>query len=270
MNAELRHRTRPALPPDPWSDDVTAVGENGRVDARVIRGGVIAAIVLVVLGAAWATPWVVTLRLPDFDRTEPPPPEMPSITFPPQQPEPDDPAFSRLLQDAMMTALLILVATLAAYLLYRLIQRLRGAWRPEGEPVPTDQLNPGDVLGEVAAVDIAALATAVARAEARLAGLAEPRDAVTAAWVALEDEAARQGTVRNPAQTTTEFTTELLRHSPAPADAVTGLRSLYQKARFTTHPVTGTDVERARAALARIATALDAAVDATTEPAVET
>lgn len=250
-----------------------AVGENGRVDARMIRGGVIAAIVLVVLGAAGATPWVVTLRLPTFDRADPLPPVIPPMTLEPQQPEPQDPAFGRMAQQVLVTVLIILAAAVAAYLLYRLIQRLRGAWRPDTEAVATDQLNPGDVLGEVAEVDIEALATAVARAEARLAGLAEPRDAVTAAWVALEDEAARQGTVREPAQTATEFTTELLRHSPTPADAVADLRSLYQKARFTTHPVTGSDVERARAALARIAGALDAtALDsaaATPEPAAE-
>lgn len=236
-----------------WADG------NGGVKPRgMVLGAAIAAIVLVVLGAASATPWIVTLRLPRFEPGEPGEPEIPPMTFPPQEPAETDPAVTETLQQILVTLLAVVAAAVIGYALFRLVQRLREAWRPEVEPVEADQLETGDLLDEVV-VDLASLATAAARAEAHLAGLAEPADAVTAAWVALEDEAALQGTSRDPAQTTTEFTTAFLRRTPAPADAVARLRTLYHKARFTEHPVTPDDVGRARASLARIAGALDAA-----------
>ncbi len=216
----------------------------------------IAAVVLVAVGAASATPWVLTLQLPTFGIVEPPTLDIPPITLPPQEPAGSDLPVSETLENILLVLAAAVAVGIVGYLLFRLIQRLRGAWRPEDETAG-EQLAGGDALGEV--VDIAALATAVARAEAHLAGLAEPGDAVTAAWVALEDEAALQGTSRDPSQTATEFTTELLRRTPAPADAVTLLRALYHKARFTAHPVTAADVHRAREALGRIAEALDAA-----------
>jgi hypothetical protein len=81
---------------------------------------------------------------------------------------------------------------------------------------------------------------------------------VIAAWVALEDEAAFQGAARDPAQTPTEFTTALLAHTPAPAEAVATLRGLYHRARFTSRPIGADDVRRAREALTAIAEAIDA------------
>lgn len=224
----------------------------------MIRGGAIAAIVLVVLGAASATPWIVTLALPSLGRDDAPVVELPTMTLPPQEPAESDLAGAETLERILLILLAVVATAALGFVVYRLVQRLRGAWRPDGEPATTGRPEDGDLLDGIVEVDIAALATAVARAEAHLAGLAEPGDAVIAAWVALEDEAALQGTSRDPAQTTTEFTTALLRHSPAPGDAVTTLRTLYHRARFTAHPVTPDDVRRARAALARIAQALDA------------
>lgn len=227
----------------------------------MIRGGVIAAIVLVVLGAASATPWVVTLQIPRLEPSEPPVISIPPITMPPQQPSEPGPA-AQTIQTVLLVVLAVIVAAAVLLVLYRIVQRLREAWRPDDQQVDAEQVPGSSLLAEEISVDMASLATAVARAEAHLAGLAEPGDAVTAAWVALEDEAALQGTARDPAQTTTEFTLVLLQHTPAPAGAVSTLRRLYHKARFTTHPVTGDDVASARAALARIAAALDAAIPA--------
>ncbi|MEA4942872.1 MAG: DUF4129 domain-containing protein [Propionicimonas sp.] len=228
---------------------------------RMIRGGVVAAIILVVLGAAFATPWVVTLTIPRFGPDEPPEPMIPPMTLPPQEPDRSDLASSETLERILLVLLAVLAVAIVGFAVARLVLRLRGAWRLRDEPVADDQLD-GALRDEVAAVDLASLATAVARAEAHLAGLAEPADAVTAAWVALEEEAALQGTSRDPAQTATEFTTVLLQRSPAPVDAVLLLRRLYQKARFTTHPITPADVVLARESLARIAAALDAAAPA--------
>lgn len=225
----------------------------------MIRGGVVAAIAVVVLGAASATPWIVTLTLPTFGRVAPTP-QIPQLTVEPQRPAERDDTLVHALQNAAATLFVVLLAALVAYGLYRLVRRLREAWLPEDEQVAVDRLEDSDVTGEALSVDISSLATAVARADAHLAGIAEPGDAVIAAWVALEDEAALQGTGRDPAQTATEFTTVLLEHTPAPPDAVAVLRGLYHRARFTARPVTAEDVRSARVSLARIARELDAAV----------
>ena len=87
--------------------------------------------------------------------------------------------------------------------------------------------------------------------------------------MALEDEAELQGASRDPAQTATEFTVVLLERTPAPADAVASLRALYHRARFTAHDITADDVRDARAALTRIAGALDAAPVETQQPGEE-
>jgi hypothetical protein len=224
--------------------------------ATTIRTGVIAAIALVVLGAASATPWIITLALPRFTTPDRPMPETPQVTVAPQEPVQRDQSLTHIIATVAAILFALLVTAVIAYGLYRLVQRLRAAWQPEDDHVESDQLD-GDVPGEAVTVDIASLATAVARAEAHLAGVAGPADAVVAAWIALEDEAALQGTGRDPAQTPTEFTSVLLQHTPAPADAVAVLRSLYHRARFTSHPVTPDDVRRARESLARIAAALD-------------
>ncbi|MGC3953317.1 MAG: DUF4129 domain-containing protein [Propionicimonas sp.] len=229
--------------------------------AWLVRGGVIAAVVLVVLGAASATPWVITLTIPQLAPYQPPETSISPLTLPPQAPSQTDPELADTVEEALLVLLAVVVTAVVGYAVFRLVRRLRAAWRPE-DALAGDQLKPSDLIGEQV-VDITSLATAVARAEAHLAGRTEPGDAVTAAWVALEDEAALQGSSRAPSQTATEFTAQLLRHTPAPPDAVATLRGLYHKARFTAHPVTVEDVNRARLALARIAKALDAALPVT-------
>lgn len=224
----------------------------------MVRGGVVAAIVLAVLGAASATAWVVTippLRIGDQDR---PAPTTTPMTIPPQEPPDRDLPVAETLEKVMLGLFALVVVAVVALAVYWLVRRLRAAWRPDEDGTAVDRLDDSDVPGEV--VDIASLATAVARAEAHLAGATAPGDAVVAAWVALEDEAELQGAGRDPAQTATEFTTELLARTAAPADAVAALRGLYHRARFTAHPVTPDDVDGAREALARIASALDADV----------
>jgi len=228
----------------------------------MIRGGVIAAILVVLLGAAAATPWVVTVPSFTFGDRERPVPTTTPMTIPPQEPPTRDLPVAETLEKFMLTLIVLVMVALVALAVYWIVRRLRAAWRPEDGASGADRLDGDAMPGEAMGIDPAALATAVARAEAHLAAAAEPGDAVVAAWVALEDEARLQGVGRRPAQTATEFTVELLTHSAAPAASVSVLRGLYHRARFTAHPVTSDDVVDARAALARIAAALDAATEA--------
>jgi hypothetical protein len=245
-----------------------AEGDGAARPGGLTRVGVIAAVALVLLGAAAATPWVVTLHLPTFGMIELPDPGLPPMTFPPEEPMGEAPEPSPNVGRAITIALVALAIAVASLLLFRLLRRLRAAWRPDDARAAAGEARPGEVLGAVE-VDIASLATAVARADAHLSNAATPRDAVTAAWVALEDEAELQGASRDPAQTATEFTVVLLERTPAPADAVASLRALYHRARFTAHDITADDVRDARAALTRIAGALDAAPEETRQPGEE-
>ena len=94
----------------------------------------------------------------------------------------------------------------------------------------------------------------------------DPGDAVVLAWLTLEDAAADCGLARRPHQTPTEFTTAVLAGLDVDAAALHRLRLLYQRARFSTHPVTEDDVDAARDALRRLVADLEAAPDA---PAVQ-
>jgi hypothetical protein len=81
-----------------------------------------------------------------------------------------------------------------------------------------------------------------------------PSDAVIAAWVRLEEDAAASGTERAPHQTPSEFTTKVLANHTTDAAALKELRALYHRARFgPPGGVTEEDVAKARRALERIA-----------------
>lgn len=213
-------------------------------------------VTVVVLGAATAAPW----RLDPPDR---PVPElsMPAQTMPTTtgEPSPAPPADERPPTDVRWLGLAaaILLGLLAAALLTFAARQIL-ALRKQDTRARPDHLATGattDTLGDD--VDLPEIQDAVTRALAHLEGHARPRDAVVAAWVALEEAADRAGTRRDPAQTPTEFAGTVLAATPAPPAAVARLRTLYQRARFTDRPIDRTAVTQARAALADIARSLD-------------
>lgn len=110
---------------------------------------------------------------------------------------------------------------------------------------------------------------------ARAAALAEgdPRNAVVACWVALEDGVTRAGLERSPAETSVDLARRVLGTWQVDPAAVTELADLYREARFSRHPVTEHQRTRALASLERINADLRAAVQRrrqaeTPEPAV--
>ncbi|WP_281495082.1 DUF4129 domain-containing protein [Isoptericola sp. S6320L] len=214
--------------------------------------------VLAVLGAATATPWHLTVPelLLDAGPGRPLPSTEPSP--PPAAPRTD--ASTGEPDDTILTTLIVLGAIILVLLLWAagrtILRALRDAPRKPPEP---DTLDPGGDLATAAVptVPLPELADAVTRALQHLDDARTPTDAVIAAWVALEDAAAEHGTARDPAQTPTEFTQAILATTPAPPGQVATLRTLYQRARFTTHPTEDDDVTAARTALTRIARSLD-------------
>ncbi|MFF3063681.1 DUF4129 domain-containing protein [Oerskovia sp. NPDC057915] len=224
---------------------------------RTRLGGVVVLIALVLVGAAAGNRWSFRLE---------PVTTIPSTVAPtPPVLRSEDTALFReglderatgLSIGEYMTYLAILVAVVLAVLA---IVHLRRRTREPAAPAPTphDHVATGASITTTPdlTVQLPALRRGVQHAQHLLDTAATPRDAVTAAWIALEDAAADTGHRRHPAQTPTEFTTTVLDATPADPDAVTTLLRLYQRARFTTHPLTPHDVDAARDCLARLAVA---------------
>lgn len=226
-------------------------------------------VTVVVLGAATAAPWRFSpphLPTPELTMLQQQTPPSPTATPSPAPQPADEPAHDNR-WIALITA--VLLGLLFAALLTLAARKLLTILRGQIDTTPDDLTGGTGTTTPDDAVDLPELQDAVTRALAHLDGHARPRDAVVAAWVALEEAAARAGAHRDPAQTPTEFTGTVLANTPAPPAAVARLRTLYQRARFTDRPIDRTAVTQARTALADIARSLDIeepADDTTDEP----
>ncbi len=81
----------------------------------------------------------------------------------------------------------------------------------------------------------------------------DPVDAVMRAWLGLQQTAEESGISRRSAETPTEFTARIMAGVFTDDRAIQTLLKLYLRTRFGDHPVTATDVERAREALEGLA-----------------
>ena len=102
----------------------------------------------------------------------------------------------------------------------------------------------------------------IAAVEAGLSDLddadADPRRAVIACWVRLEQAAAAAGTPRNVGDTPTELVTRLLTGHAVSAAVLYRLAEVYRLARYATHTVDTTMRDQARAALGQLRAELSA------------
>lgn len=229
-----------------------------RTTSPATRALLVAVLVaLVLLGAATATPWQLSLPeavLPASPTDDPEPVRTPGpVGALEEQPTPD--AFTVIAVVLAVAGALVILALLVL-LGRRALARLAAPTEESGDTVP---VGAGLAAETTAAIPLADLQDAVRRALRHVDDAASPHDAVVAAWVALEDAADTHGTTRDPAETPTEFTSRLLAATPAPAASVAQLRALYAEARFTRRPVAPDQVTRARDALRTVARALDAA-----------
>ena len=150
---------------------------------------------------------------------------------------------------ALLWQLLIMLGAVAtAYLLLRWghvllhlggLPRRRSAVR---EPVSVPPLPevPEELIGE--------------RASRRRHALAEgePRNAIVAAWVDLEDSTAASGLGRRPAEAPLEYVSRVLDTWDVDTAALADLANLYREARFSTHPLGPEHRERALRDLDRV------------------
>lgn len=138
-----------------------------------------------------------------------------------------------------IVAVLVAAAVVAAvvYYVYRLVRFRRERPRDAGF----------DTLPDVAA-------QVVDDRDAQLAALGhgQPRNAIVACWLRLEEAVAGAGLPRRPSETSAEFTTRVLAGLSVDAGAIHELARLYRVARFSTHDLGETDRDRAVAALRRL------------------
>ncbi|MCF4120841.1 DUF4129 domain-containing protein [Antribacter sp. KLBMP9083] len=227
-----------------------------RLPASVRTGAALLLVALVVVAAAVTSPWRFQI-----DGAVPVPSislGAPGASFSPA-PEGEEGRQDPGTGIEWLSLVLGVLAVVLLALVGVAIARRLNALNRDSTKLEPDDLDTGDTILDTPddAVDLPALQDAVTRALLFMDTHPAPRNAVVAAWVALEEEAARQGTDRDPAQTPTEFAGVLLDRTPAPADAVGRLRDLYHLARFTSRPVTPDQAAGARQALADIASALE-------------
>ena len=249
--------------------------------------------VAVAAGRPWAwqvsLPELPVLPLPTDTLSQPTP-------QPAESQEPYLPGEPSPIGRTIVTVLALLVATALAALIVWAVVRIGRALREvelEDMPETPSPLHDGVDTGPNG-LTRRIITDAVDLALARLDGAATPHDAVIAAWLEFEAAASRHGVTREPTETATEFTSRLLLDgvggawnsagaqgrgtadrlgdplsanttnaqgastlaAQVPAEAVTGLRDLYNAARFTTRVTTPADVDAARTALRAIARAL--------------
>ena len=222
--------------------------------------GAVVLTVVVVLGSAVAGPWVITGRDTAWGL-------FPGQAFPTSTAEPlsnrSPAAVTSRAETSPVLAVAgrVLVALAGVTLVVLLVVLLVGLarrWRAavERRAAEPEILTPGLDGAAFDDAHLPGLRAAVALAGRHLDDDVPPGDAVISAWVALERAAEQTGVRRDPAATPTEFTVAVLDATQVDPAAICALLELYLAARFSEHPLTDEDVERARASLQTLATGL--------------
>ncbi|MFD5919936.1 DUF4129 domain-containing protein [Kitasatospora sp. NPDC058201] len=230
LREEVRHLTGPT----PWAERLRACA------VTLLTALVLAVPVLMMVLHVRARPEPVARDLPQV---------MPTTTMPP-----GDPAVEAAQDDALhggVLALLggILVLVLLAALVVavaRRFGRLRFSRRPRpGAPLPAAPPRPGDVL-----------ALALVTGRRALVG-DDARAAVIACYAAMEGSLAVSGVSRRDCDSPTELLDRAVSHDGVDPFHTRALTALFREARYSTHPMDDTHVQRARTALDAVAAGLE-------------
>ncbi|MEV6812255.1 DUF4129 domain-containing protein [Micromonospora sp. NPDC051296] len=198
------------------------------------------------------------------------------LEYPTEEPRPSFPAEPREAAEQTRTqipswlgtaALVLLAAALLAVLGYLAWTLLRGVARRVTRALPA---RPARRSAEGTAREV------VAAVDAGLVELddrsTDPRTAVIACWVRLEEAAAGAGLPRLTGDTATDLVTRLLRGDQSTgvpaivsADVLAEFAHVYREARYATRPVDEQTRDQARAALRRLRGELAATVEQVTE-----
>lgn len=210
-------------------------------------------LLVVLLGLAATAATFSTVDLAEVDPpdlppppTRPPDPVAPDLVAPTQAPPPVDEGGLPWLGDALLV--LLLGAVLAGLLLLA-----RALLRRRGRRLPGLRALTGVRAGEPPEVEPAPL---VAALDAGLVELSDddrdPRRAVIACWVRLEEVAAAAGVPRFESDTAADLVVRLLRAGEVSEPVLASFADVYRLARYATHTVDEQMRTRARTALARL------------------
>jgi hypothetical protein len=179
--------------------------------------------------------------------TVPPPEQTPAApaTDEPQQ------LGARAPQHVDVTWVLAVVAVVVIALVVLAVAYVLRNRRRRARPEPIDVAGLAiDVTADPSAeVGLRHLRRGIGRALEVLSEPRDPSDAVTAAWLGLQESAEDAGFLRGPAETPTEFTTRILRQLDVDETALGTLRRCYLAVRFGGVAATDADVAAVRAAL---------------------
>ncbi|GGL06783.1 DUF4129 domain-containing protein [Mangrovihabitans endophyticus] len=210
-----------------------------------------------VLGLLFLTSLAATRSAPQLDRFDPNPP--PTATPPPLLPPAPDataaaptsaptPEAADGLPDWVGTAALVVLVVLAFAVVVVAVtaivrDQMRRAMRRSGRRAPRRE--PNRTAEEV-----------VAALDAGLEELSDtdrdPRRAVIACWVRLEQAAAAAGTTRHPGDTPADLVGRLLAEQQVDARLLAAMAEVYRQARYATRSVDDQMRAQARDALARL------------------
>lgn len=168
-----------------------------------------------------------------------PPTDLEVQTLPPESTDVSDgPDVNQWIVDAIQLVILLTLIFGLLHVLRRLLERDRR----EGAGPPRDREE-----------ELAALLDASGE-EVRYRALTQgdPRNAVVACWVALEDAVHRSGLEQDPAMTASELTSTVLARWEVDPRAIRDLSAAYREARFSRHPITEDQRRAAVDALERI------------------
>jgi hypothetical protein len=155
-----------------------------------------------------------------------------------------DPSQLPALPTAVVAAIQLVLTGLGLWVLYLIF---RYAWR--NVPRMSSRALPRRSFRALPALPDELVESAVARLALLRAG--EPRNAIVACWVDLEESASAAGLPRHPSETAAEYTIRVLHTWDIAPAALGGLAELYREARYSRHPLT----EHHRAeAIARLTT----------------
>ncbi|MEP6649359.1 MAG: DUF4129 domain-containing protein [Lapillicoccus sp.] len=232
---------RPAGGPAPW----------------LVGAGLAGLALLTVVTASGPVDVVSQPRSATGTATPPPPPSAPTTS--PTETLPTTGWFGDLSQlptlpPAVVALIQLVVTGLCLWVLYLIF---RYAWR--NTPRMSSRTVPRRSLQALPAVPDELIESAAARTALLKAG--EPRNAIVACWVDLEDSASAAGLPRHPAETAAEYTIRVLHTWDIAPEALGGLAELYREARYSRHSITERHREQAIARLTTIHEDLQRVVD---------
>jgi hypothetical protein len=220
-----------------------------RRGVRLLPLGVFALGVVAVLGAAFAAPLVLTgPRVTPTESHASVPPPVRTATAP--RTDEAQRLAARAATHVDATWLLVVGALIVAAVVTWILVRLLLGRRRRARPVTIGGLTVSDLAADPSVeVGLAHLRRGLQRALDVLDAGRDPTDAVTQAWLGLQEAAEDAGFRRGSAETPTEFTSRILRQLDVDEGALAVLRRLYVGVRFGGRSATAADVDDARAAL---------------------